>query len=87
MLYLVDEMFRQTGKDLHIVFGKGYDWDLFDKSKTPIEWADWLKSKSYELAKYLPDQNKKINFDQTVRPKCLSGPKLTEAFNRKETEV
>jgi 1-acyl-sn-glycerol-3-phosphate acyltransferase len=63
MLYLVDEMFRQTGKDLHIVFGKGYDWDMFDKSKTPIEWANWLKSKSYELAKYLPDQNKKINFD------------------------
>lgn len=63
MLYLVDEMFRQAGKDLHIVFGEGYDWNMFDRSKTPVEWAGWLKSKSYELAKYIPDQNKNINFD------------------------
>ncbi len=63
MLYLVDEMFRQTGKDLHIVFGEGYEWDMFDKSKTPMEWAEWLKSKSYELAKHIPDQNKILNFD------------------------
>lgn len=55
MLYLVDEMFKQTNKDLHIVFGEGYSWDTFDKSKTPMEWADWLKSKSYELAKHIPE--------------------------------
>jgi len=54
MLYLVDEMFKQTGKDLHIVFGEGYSWDKFDRSLTPMEWAEWLKSKSYELAKLIP---------------------------------
>lgn len=55
MLYLVDEMFKQTGKDLDIVFGEGYSWDKFDSSLSPIEWANWLKSKSYELAKHIPE--------------------------------
>jgi len=54
MLYLVDEMFKQNDKNLHIVFGEGYSWETFDRSKTPMEWAYWLKSKSYELEKYLP---------------------------------
>ncbi len=49
-----DEMFKQKGKDIHLVFGEGYSWDTFDKSKTPIEWADWLKTKSYDLARFIP---------------------------------
>lgn len=54
MLYLPDEMFRQQGKDLHIVFGKAISYDSFDKSKTPWEWAQWLKGKTYELAEAVP---------------------------------
>jgi 1-acyl-sn-glycerol-3-phosphate acyltransferase len=50
MLYLPDEMFQQKDKELHIVFGKKIPWVTFDKSKTPLEWAEWIKSKSYELA-------------------------------------
>ncbi|HKL66351.1 MAG TPA: 1-acyl-sn-glycerol-3-phosphate acyltransferase [Bacteroidales bacterium] len=50
MLYLPDEMFRQTGKELHIVFGESISWRTFDHSKTPLEWAEWVKGKSYELA-------------------------------------
>lgn len=50
MLYLPDEMFQQKDKDLHIVFGECIPWETFDKSKTPIEWADWIKGKSYALA-------------------------------------
>jgi len=50
MLYLPDEMFKQKDKDLHIVFGEAISWKTFDKSKTPFEWAQWLKGKSYELA-------------------------------------
>jgi len=50
MLYLPDEMFQQKEKELHIVFGKCLSWKTFDKSKTPIEWAEWIKNKSYELA-------------------------------------
>lgn len=50
MLYLPDEMFRQKNRDLHIVFGERIPWQTFDRSKSPPEWAEWLKNKSYELA-------------------------------------
>lgn len=54
MLYLPDEMFRQRGRDLHIVFGKAISSDTFDKSKTSYEWAQWLKGKTYDLAEAVP---------------------------------
>lgn len=49
MLYLPDEMFRQKGKDISLVFGKAISWQTFDNTKSPEEWADWVKSRSYEL--------------------------------------
>ena len=53
MLYLPDEMFQQKNKELHIVFGERIHWETFDRSKTPLEWAEWIKGKSYELAKVI----------------------------------
>lgn len=49
MLYLPDEMFRQKEKEIILVFGKPIPWQTFDSSKLPAEWAEWVKSKSYEL--------------------------------------
>ena len=49
MLYLADEMFKQKDKEIHLVFGKKIPWETFDKSRSALEWADWVKSKSYEL--------------------------------------
>lgn len=49
MLYLPDEMFRQRGKEIKLIFGKPIPWQTFDRSRTPSEWAEWVKSKSYEL--------------------------------------
>jgi len=49
MLYLADEMFRQKDKKIHLVFGPKIPWETFDKSRTPEEWAEWVKSKTYEL--------------------------------------
>ena len=49
MLYLADEMFRQKGKEISLVFGKPLPWQTFDKTRSAPEWADWVKSKSYEL--------------------------------------
>ena len=49
MLYLADEMFRQKDKEIRLVFGKSIPWQTFDRSRTPAEWAEWVKSKSYEL--------------------------------------
>lgn len=54
MLYLPDEMFRQKGKDLTLVFGPVIPWQTFNKSKSPSEWADWVKSRTYELESLLP---------------------------------
>jgi putative hemolysin len=49
MIYLPDEMFRQKGKEIHMVIGKPVPWQTFDKSATPAEWAEWVKSVSYGL--------------------------------------
>jgi 1-acyl-sn-glycerol-3-phosphate acyltransferase len=49
MLYLADEMFRQKDKEIRLVFGKTIPWETFDRSRSAPEWADWVKSKSYEL--------------------------------------
>ena len=54
MLYLADEMFRQKNRDLHIVFGESIPWEKFDKSKNPVEWTEWLKTRTYELAADIP---------------------------------
>lgn len=50
MLYLADEMFRQKGKEIVIVFGKPVPWKTFDKTRSASGWAEWMKSRSYELA-------------------------------------
>jgi 1-acyl-sn-glycerol-3-phosphate acyltransferase len=49
MVYLPDEMFRQKEKEIFLVFGKTIPWQTFDDTKSPPEWADWVRSKSYEL--------------------------------------
>jgi 1-acyl-sn-glycerol-3-phosphate acyltransferase len=49
MLYLADEMFKQKNKKILLVFGERISWQSFDQSRSHVEWADWVKSKSYEL--------------------------------------
>jgi 1-acyl-sn-glycerol-3-phosphate acyltransferase len=54
MLYLVDELFKQKGKEIDLIFGKAIPWQTFDHSRTAPEWAEWVKGKSYELKSSLP---------------------------------
>lgn len=49
MLYLPDEMYKNQGKSFTVTFGKPIPWKTFDKSKTALEWAQWVKGKVYEL--------------------------------------
>ena len=49
MLFLVDEMYRNVGKKFRVVIGKPIPWQTFDKSKTPMEWANFVEEKVYEL--------------------------------------
>ena len=53
MLYLADEMFKQKDKEITLVFGNPIPWETFDKSRSALEWADWVKSKSYELESFI----------------------------------
>jgi hypothetical protein len=54
MLYLADEMFRQKDKVIRLVFGKPISWESFDKTKSALEWADWVKSVAYDLESFIP---------------------------------
>ena len=49
MLFLVDEMYKNVGKTFEIRIGKPIPWQTFDKSKTPLEWAQYVENKVYEL--------------------------------------
>jgi len=53
MLYLADEMFKQKDKEIRLVFGKPIPWETFDKTKSALEWADWVKSKAYGLESFI----------------------------------
>jgi len=47
MMYLVDELYKQRGKHFTIRIGKPISWKTFDKSKTLLEWAEWVKDIVY----------------------------------------
>ncbi|MCI5913465.1 MAG: glycerol acyltransferase [Prevotella sp.] len=49
MLFLVDEMYKNVHKTFRVSIGKPIPWQTFDKSKTPMEWAEFVKDKLYEL--------------------------------------
>ena len=54
MLYLPDELFHQKGKETDLVFGKTIPWQTLDNSKKPVEWAAWVKERTYELESVIP---------------------------------
>lgn len=49
MLFLVDEMYRNVHKSFRVAVGKPIPWQTFDKSRTPAQWAQYVKDKVYEL--------------------------------------
>lgn len=49
MFLLSDEMFRQKGKHLRIIFGKPISYQTFDKSRTAAQWALVMREFVYEL--------------------------------------
>ncbi len=53
MLYLADEMFKQKNKEISLVIGQKIPWETFDKKRTPIEWAAWVREKTYNLESLL----------------------------------
>lgn len=51
MLYLADEMLKNRHKTFTVTIGKPLPWQTFDKSKTPLQWAQWVKEQVYQLNK------------------------------------
>ncbi len=49
MLFLVDEMYKNVGKTFEVKIGKPIPWQTFDKSRTPSEWAQYVKEQVYSL--------------------------------------
>ena len=47
MLFLVDEMYKNVHKTFRVTIGKPIPWQTFDKQKTPMEWAQFVKDKVY----------------------------------------
>lgn len=50
MMFLADEMLRQSGKTITVTFGQPIPWQTFDKSKTHSEWANMVKERVYAMA-------------------------------------
>ena len=49
MLYLSDEMMKKKNAEFTITYGKPIPWQSLDKSKTPLEWAQYIKESVYKL--------------------------------------
>ncbi len=49
LIWLPDEMFKNSHHEFTIKFGKPIPWQTFDKSKTPQEWAQYVKDVVYTL--------------------------------------
>lgn len=59
MALLPDEMFRQRGKTIRLVFGKPISYTMFDNSYTDKQWAAMVREHVYRLDKN-PDLEFKI---------------------------
>lgn len=49
MIYLVDEMFGNRDKTFVVKIGKPIPWQTFDKSRTPLQWAQYVQDEVYKL--------------------------------------
>ena len=49
MLYLGDEMYKNQHKTFKVTIGKPIPWETFDKTKKPVEWAQFVKEQVYKL--------------------------------------
>lgn len=49
MLFLVDEMYKNTHKTFHVKIGKPIPWQTFDHSRTASQWAQYVQDIVYKL--------------------------------------
>lgn len=49
MLFLPDEMYRSQHGKYKVIIGRPIPYTVFDKSKTPVQWAQYVKEQVYKL--------------------------------------
>ena len=49
MLLLPDELYKNQHQTFKVIFGEPIDPSVFDSSKTPVQWAAWVRDKVYSL--------------------------------------
>lgn len=49
LIYLPDEMYKNSNQSFIITFGKPISWQVFDKSKTTTQWAQYVKDIVYSM--------------------------------------
>ncbi len=49
LIYLPDEMYKNTNGQFIITFGKPISWQIFDKTRTTRQWAQYVKDIVYSL--------------------------------------
>ncbi|MCQ2153622.1 MAG: glycerol acyltransferase [Bacteroidales bacterium] len=55
MTLLPDEVYRGRGKHYEVIFGKPIPPSYFDDSKTPEQWAAWLRDEVYRMGAAGPE--------------------------------
>lgn len=50
LFFLPDEMFKKKHQDFSVIFGDPIPWSTFDSTKSPLQWADEVKKRTYNLA-------------------------------------
>ena len=59
MLFLVDEVYKQRGKTITVIFGKEIPVETFDKRFNDTQWAEKVKKHVYEMGR----QRKSLTFE------------------------
>lgn len=49
LIFLPDEMYKNSGQSFTITFGEPIPWETFNKSKTPSQWAQYVKDAVYAM--------------------------------------
>ncbi len=51
MLFLPDEMFKNRNETFSIIFGKPIPYSIFDNTRNTVQWAEFMREQTYNLAK------------------------------------
>ena len=62
MLYLVNEVYKQRGKTITVIFGKEIPFETFDKRFTDMQWAQKIKEHVYRMGK----EKQSLKFDPST---------------------